>query len=112
MDNKTDFRKPKWYRSPKFPLLPILNIKKSDHHNTSSASFHWLFFKYWTLDIFAFELAFVCDTHWGFGITAILPYSRIVICIPCPSKLAFRIDKVLNRHPEVFKEYNQSNPQG
>lgn len=102
---KSTQRKKKWYRNEVFPLLPILSIKKSDYHNTSGFTFHWLFLKLWSLDAFTFELAFNISTHWGIGITAIVPYLRIVFCIPCPMRLGIKIDRLLNRRPEVSKEY-------
>jgi len=38
----------------------------------------------WTLDHIDFECAIVFSDHWGVGVTAILPYLRIAICIPIP----------------------------
>jgi len=91
------FRKQKWYNKNVFPLVPVLEIKKADEHNTGGFTFRWLIFTFWTLDSFSFEASIVCDTHWGLGLTAILPYLRAVICIPCPEKISIYIDKKLSR---------------
>jgi hypothetical protein len=58
------------------------NIKKESGIQIKH-SFHWLFFRIWTRDSFDFELALVFDpSHWGIGITALLPYLRFVCTIP------------------------------
>lgn len=78
----------KWYNRGKFQILPrLVIIKESDYANGGFA-FDWLFLRLWSLDSFSFEVAAVCDCHWGLGLTAIIPRLRIVFAIPCPEKLA------------------------
>jgi hypothetical protein len=91
------YRKEKWYNRNIFPLVPVITIKKADEHNTSGFTFRWLFFTFWSLDAFQFELSFNIDTHWGVGITFLLPYLRGVIAIPCPERLGIFIDRKLGR---------------
>ena len=91
------YRKEKWYNRNIFPLIPIITTKKADEHNTKGFTFRWLFFTFWSLDAFQFELSFNIDTHWGIGFTFLLPYLRGVIAIPCPEKLGFFIDRKLSR---------------
>jgi hypothetical protein len=91
------FRKEKWYNKNIFPLVPVLEIKKADKHNTSGFSFRWLIFTFWSLDSFQFEVTATMDTHWGVGITFILPYLRGVIAIPCPEKIGTFIHRKLGR---------------
>lgn len=80
----TDQKPRKWYNNYIFPLVPGFRIKKADEYNTNGFSFHWLFFKFWTLDSFGFEISFNIDDHWGIGFSGILPYLRWVVAIPCP----------------------------
>lgn len=87
--------KSNWYKNDRFSLLPKLKLKKADKENTSSFIFNWLFIKIWSLDSFQFEIAFVISEHWGIGFTMILPYIRIVCCIPLP----YNWDKNLYRRP-------------
>lgn len=94
-----------WYSNEKFPLIPLLRIKKGDKYNTNNFTFKWLFFTIWSLDSFCFEASLNIDTHWGIGFTGLLPYLRIIVAIPCPDKIGFWIDKHLNRHPD-FNKYN------
>jgi len=98
-----NYRKPTWYRSNKFPLLPNVVKRKSDKHNTRSFSFHWLFFKFWILDSFNLELSVVCSGHWGIGVIGILPYLRWAVSIPVPDKLSFWLEKKTNR-AYIFKK--------
>ena len=93
------YRKEKWYNKNVFPLIPVIDLKKRNEHNTSGFTFRWLIFTFWTLDSFQFELAIVADTHWGLGFIGILPYLRWVIAIPCPEKLGMKISNLLNRKP-------------
>ena len=92
-----NYRKEKWYNRYIFPLVPVLQIKKSDEYNTSGFSFRWLVFTFWSLDHFSFELSFNIDTHWGIGFSGIIPYLRWVIAIPCPEKVRIWIYKKLTR---------------
>ena len=94
----------KWYNHYSFSLIPVFQAKKADYYNTANFNFRWLFLQIWSLDSFAFELALNCDTHWGIGITAIIPYLRIRFTIPCPIKLDFLITRYLNRKPKCYKE--------
>ena len=96
------FRKQKWYNKNVFPLIPILEIKKADKHNTSGFSFRWLFFTFWSLDSLGFEVSFVISNHWGIGFIGILPYLRWVIAIPCPEKLSIYINKKLSRDRQFY----------
>lgn len=93
----------KWYNSYKFPLIPVIRVREANEHNTSSFSFHWLFFQLWTRDAFDFELAVVISEHWGIGVNGLLPYLRWVICIPCPDKLGMWFQRNLWRKPAVSK---------
>lgn len=93
------YRKQKWYNKNVFPLIPVIDIKKANEHNTSGFSFRWLFFTVWSLDSFGFEFAFVATTHWGIGFIGILPYLRWVVAIPCPEKFGIWIDRKLGRRP-------------
>lgn len=90
----------RWWNNEIFPLLPQWQIRKEDQYNTSNFSVNWLFFKIWTLDAFDFEISFVMTVHWGIGVTAILPYLRLVACIPCPEWLGVKIQQKLWRHPK------------
>lgn len=94
-------KRQKWWNNYTFPLVPQLEIRKANKHNTWDLSFHWLFFKIWTLDGFGFEIAFVIDNHWGIGFTVIVPYLRLVACIPCPTWLGIKIQQKLWRRPKV-----------
>jgi len=93
------YRKEKWYNKNIFPLIPVITIKKADQYNTRGFTFRWLVFTFWSLDAFQFELSFNIDTHWGIGVTFLLPYLRGVIAIPCPMRLAIFISKKLDRKP-------------
>jgi len=96
-------RKEKWYNKNIFPLVPVLEVKKADEHNTSGFTFRWLFITLWTLDSVQFEFAIVVDTHWGLGIVGILPYLRWVIAIPCPESLSIWIDRHTSRYKNNAK---------
>ena len=111
MIEDTENRKPrKWYTNYTFPLVPVIGYRKADEHNTFSWNFHWLFFKVWTRNAFDFEIALTMDAHWGIGVTALLPYLRVVIAIPCPEWLAIKIQKHLWRKPKSLKpKRNESN---
>lgn len=103
---KTNHPPIKWYNHPNFPLIPIWDTRPEDEYNTSSWSFSWLFIKLWTLDSFEFEVAFNFDpTHWGIGVTAIVPYLRIVLCIPFPQKFHIWWWKNMCRRPNKNKDY-------
>ena len=95
-------RKEKWYNKNVFPLVPVITVRESNEHNTSNFTFRWLFFTFWSLDAFQFELAFNISTHWGIGITFLLPYLRGCIGIPCPERLGIFIDRKLHRRPKTF----------
>lgn len=96
----------RWYNNPNFPLIPIWWTRPADEYNTSSWSFSWLFIKLWSLDSFQFELAFNFDpTHWGLGVTAIVPYIRIVVCIPFPLRVHMWWFKYLHRSVKKTHHY-------
>lgn len=97
-----NFRVQKWYNRNLFPLVPLVEIKKADKYNTKGFNFRWLFFTFWSLDSFQFELSFNIDTHWGIGITFLIPYLRGVIAIPCPERLTIILDKKLSRKPKTI----------
>jgi len=88
-----------WYKHHKFPLLPLFEHKEVDQWNTSSFFFRWLFIKVWSRDAFDFEIAFGVGGHWGIGFTALIPYLRIVCCIPCPDSWATWMQNNLWRKP-------------
>ena len=91
----------KWYNNMTFPIIPSLDLKKANKHNTSGFTFHWLFFKVWTIDSPSFEISIVADTYWGIGIIGLLPYFRWVIAIPCPMELGIWIDKNFSRSRNI-----------
>jgi len=89
-----------WYNNYTFPLIPTIKSVKADEHNTHSFLFHWLVFKFWTLDSFSFEISFVITSHWGIGFIGILPYLRWAIAIPFPENAAMWSQKYLWRKPK------------
>lgn len=93
-------KRSKWHNSYIFPLIPILSTRKRDEHSANGFTFQWLFIKVWSLEHIEFEIAVNISTHWGIGITAIVPYLRIVLCIPCPEILTMKIDKIFSRSPK------------
>lgn len=94
----------KWYKNSLFPLLPLLRLYKRDSRHSSGFCFQWLFVKVWTLDHIEIELSFVCSTHWGIGITGIIPYLRFVFCLPCPERLEVWFSDKTNRAPTLEKD--------
>jgi len=101
------YRNEKWYNKNIFPLIPVITTKKADEHNTYSFCFRWLVFTFWSLDSFQFELSFNIDTHWGIGVTFIIPFLRGVIAIPCPVRLGIWINKRMDRKPLWLKKEHQ-----
>lgn len=96
----------KWYNHYKFPLIPVLQTRKANSHNTSWFAFDWLIIRIWSRDAFDFEIAFTASTHWGIGITMLLPYLRLAFCLPCPEKLGMWIDKYTSRSRHLdYKNY-------
>ena len=93
----SNYKPRKWYNRYIFPLVPVFTTREANEHNTSGFSFDWLFIKIWSRDSIDLEFAFVLSEHWGIGITALLPYLRIVVCIPCPPKLGIWCQKNLWR---------------
>jgi hypothetical protein len=89
----------KWYNHYSFPLVPQITIRRGDEWNTTSHSFHWLIFKFWTLDSVQFEISANIDTHWGIGFCGILPYLRWVISIPLPVSFQMWVQQNLWRKP-------------
>ena len=98
------YRVQKWYNRNVFPLVPILEIKKANEHNTRGFSFRWLFFTFWSLDSVQFELSFVATTHWGVGFIGLLPYLRWVVTIPCPEKIGILFDRYTSRSRNLYNE--------
>ena len=92
-------RKEKWYNKNVFPLVPVIETRKANEHNTSSFSFRWLIFTFWTLDSFSFEFSIVATEHWGIGFVGVLPYLRWVVAVPCPEWLGIKLSKLLSRKP-------------
>jgi hypothetical protein len=90
----------KWYNSYKFPLIPVIETHKPNQYNTWRIHFNWLFIRFWTLDSFQFELAFVASSHWGIGIIGIFPYLRWTLTIPCPWQFELWLSKNLDRKPK------------
>lgn len=87
----------KWYNSYIFPLVPQLEVREGDDYNTKKFTFRWLFFTFWSLDSFQFEISVVADTHWGLGFVGILPYLRWVVAIPCPVRIGMWVTRNLAR---------------
>ena len=100
-ESDTSVERRKWYNGYKFPIVPAIEIKKGDEYSTNGFSFHWLFFKAWSLDCPEFELSIVCSSHWGIGVIGILPYLRWCICVPLPEKIGLWVYKVFARKPSV-----------
>ncbi|OIN55870.1 hypothetical protein [Arsenicibacter rosenii] len=99
--NATKEYKPlRWYNHQAFPLVPQLEFKPEDKHNTAGFSFSWLFFRIWTLDSFGFELSIICDWQWGLGLIGILPYLRWALTIPIPMKWSIWVQRNLWRKPK------------
>jgi len=97
----------RWYNSHRFPLVPYIRIRKADQYNTKSITFEWLIFKIWTLDHFSFEAAFVICAHWGIGFTFVLPYLRVIACIPYPSvNWEIKLSNFLIRKPKCEQPLN------
>lgn len=90
-------RKEKWYNKNIFPLVPVLEIRTADEHNTSGFTFRWMFITVWDLDTPSFEVSVVVDTHWGLGAIGILPYLRWAVTIPCPEKVVTWVYKSFSR---------------
>ncbi len=101
MKENSNYKQPKWWNHPTFPLVPLFKYRPADYHNTAGWCFTWLGIKLWTLDAANFELAVVLDDHWGLGVTAIVPYLRIAITIPMPMKMAMWLQKNLWRKSQI-----------
>lgn len=98
MENQSEYKwGKKWYNHFKFPLIPIFQKRKADTHNSKWFSFDWLFLRLWSRDSFDFEIALTISSHWGIGVTMLLPYLRLVFCLPCPDKLSMWIYKKTSR---------------
>ena len=96
----------KWYNAAKFPLVPVFIVRKANKYNTSGFSFDWLFIRIWSRDSFDFEVALTIDpTHWGIGLTALLPYLRVVLCLPFPYKIGCWFQKNMWRKPKGDSNY-------
>lgn len=89
-----------WYNIYKFPLIPQLDIKKANEHNSAGFTFRWLFFTIWTLDSFQFELTLVCSSHWGLCVIGLLPYLRWCVCLPIPESVSMWVSKYTYRGPK------------
>ncbi len=42
-------RRAKWYRSYRFPLVPVLSVRGEDRYNRSDFNFQWLFIRVWSM---------------------------------------------------------------
>jgi len=96
----------RWWNNPTFPLVPVLNVRKSikpagnwDSGTCRGFTLSWLGLAIWTLENPSFELAIVADFHWGIGVTGIIPYLRWKVTIPPPAALQTWAYKNLNRRP-------------
>lgn len=89
----------KWYNNYTFPIVPQIETRPANEHNTRHFSFHWLFIKIWSLDAFQFEIAITVDNHWGAGVTMLLPYLRLSFCIPFPMRFNIWVQRNLWRKP-------------
>jgi membrane-associated phospholipid phosphatase len=108
---KTDQKPKKWYNSNIFPIIPQFKYKPAcDSWDTSNWSFHWLFFKLWSLDAFEFELSIAVSSHWGIALLGIFPYTRWVIGVPLPYKVTSWVQRKLWRHSKSLNEiYEKTN---
>jgi hypothetical protein len=97
--------KDKWYNNCKFPLIPRLEIRKANEHNTKGFTFNWLFFTVWSLDSFSFEVSLVCTGHWGLGVIGIFPYLRWAVTLPMPRQIDSWVSKNLDRKPKGYPKY-------
>ncbi len=104
LKENTEFKwSKKWYNHYRFPLIPVLQTRKANTHNTKWFSFDWLFLRSWSRDSFDFEFAVVASTHWGVGFTILIPYLRIILCIPCPEKFGIWFDKYTSRSKTLIR---------
>ena len=92
-------RKQKWYSRDIFPLIPLIETRKTNEYNATKLYFRWLIFTFWTLDSFEFELSVVANTHWGIGVIGTLPYLRWTITIPF-----FGIKKLTDKGLDLDKD--------
>jgi hypothetical protein len=99
----------KWYHNRKFPLLPLLEVREGDEHNTSSFTFRWLFITMWSLDSVSFEVTVTISTHWGVGLIGILPYLRWAAAVPFPDKVELWVYKYTHRFSRKAKEQAKKN---
>jgi hypothetical protein len=97
VENKEYKWSEKWFNHWRFPLIPVLQTRPANKNNTSWFSLDWLIVRTWSLDSFSFEFAFVMCTHWGIGFTILLPYLRLIICLPLPEKFNYWFDKKTSR---------------
>ena len=77
---------PRWYNWPRFPLVPQLETRQEDRHNTWRFHFHWLFFRAWTSDAPMFGASFEIETY-GANVRMNLPYLWVGLFLPFPMRL-------------------------
>lgn len=70
-----------WAFGGRFPLVPILRVKKADKYNTAGFYFTWLGFRIWTMDSpdIGFEIN-LCDRD--LGVRVRIPYLIIGFWLP------------------------------
>lgn len=80
----------KWYYYHRFSLVPVFKTRKPDRYNTRSFSFHWLIFRFWTMDSVDTGLEINFDFE-NLYIRGRLPYCIFGVFIPvAPLYLAQR----------------------
>lgn len=47
---------PRWFNWYRFPLVPDWRFRPENEQNTWSLHFHWLIFRFWTMDSLALKL--------------------------------------------------------
>lgn len=71
---------PAWATWGRFPLMPQVRFRTGNEQNTSTLHFHWLIFRFWTLDSICLELDVRLEED--FGVYVQLPYCKMGISIP------------------------------
>jgi hypothetical protein len=71
---------PRWATWGRFPLMPQLRIRTANEQNTSSFHFHWLAFRFWTLDSIGIEVDARLEED--LGVYLQLPYCKMGLSIP------------------------------
>jgi len=102
LSNNMKYYPKKAIKCGRFFFTPQIAYRKKNKYNSTNFTFNWLILNIWTLDHFDFEVAINIGTHWGIGITMVLPYLRIVCCVPCPFFIERWVNKYLYRAPKIY----------